>query len=83
MESAIVRMSGNLRRMRALRIDAGYGDQFAHIPSSVEAFSQAFARNRIPHVLDLYSGEHHDIGARLSAIVFPFVSDALRGVPDR
>ena len=61
----------NLRRLRAFWIDVGLSDQFAHIPPSVEAFSQALSRNRIPHVLDIYEGEHHDIGDRLATIILP------------
>jgi S-formylglutathione hydrolase FrmB len=67
----------NLRKLAALRIDVGLDDQFAHIPPSAIDFSRALAVNRIPHVFDIYRGEHHQVRDRMAAIMFPWVTERL------
>jgi S-formylglutathione hydrolase FrmB len=63
----------NLMRLRAIGIDYGTSDQFAHIPEATADFSRELSRLRIPHTLDVYRGDHRQhVGARLSAIVLPF-----------
>lgn len=68
----------NLLRLRLLALDFGLDDQFAHIPPSAMAFSDALYRNRIPHRLDVYQGDHREMVAdRLERLIFPMVADAL------
>ena len=68
-----------LASLRALAIDYGTGDQFLHIPAASLAFSRRLGELRVPHVLDVYSGDHRDrIGERLERVVFPWVARALR-----
>ncbi|HJQ36518.1 MAG TPA: alpha/beta fold hydrolase [Thermoanaerobaculia bacterium] len=68
----------NLRKLRALHIDYGYSDQFAHIPVATPAFSRVLAELRVPHVLDAYDGDHREhVVERLEKIVFPMFSKVL------
>ena len=68
----------NLRRLRALAIDYGFEDEFAHIPPATSAFSKALNEAHIPHTLETYEGDHRQmIRARLATTVFPFLSRKL------
>ncbi len=67
----------NLLRLRALAIDYGTSDQFAHIITTTPAFSRELARLRIPHRLDVYDGDHRQkIPERLRTTVLPFFAAA-------
>ena len=67
-----------LRSLRGLAIDTGLGDQFQHIPPGVLEFSQHLGTERIPHLLDVYSGDHRqEIAERLEHIVLPWVAGRL------
>lgn len=69
----------NLRSLRGLAMDVGLGDQFLHIPTGTLEFSQRLGDERIPHLLDIYAGDHRQfIGERLEAIVIPWVADRMR-----
>jgi enterochelin esterase-like enzyme len=68
----------NLRKLRALYIDYGYSDQFAHIPVATASLSRALQDAAIPHVLDAYAGDHRQhVVQRLETIVFPMFSRVL------
>lgn len=67
----------NLLRLRAIAIDYGTSDQFAHIATSTPAFSRELARLRIPHRLDVYDGDHRQkIPERLRTHILPFFATA-------
>jgi S-formylglutathione hydrolase FrmB len=63
----------NLMSLRAIGMDYGTSDQFAHIPTATADFSHELSRLRVPHTLDVYRGDHRQqVGARLGTIVLPF-----------
>ena len=67
-----------LTSLRALGMDYGTGDQFVHIPFATAAFSERLAELRIPHLLDVYAGDHRQqLGERLERFVLPWVANAL------
>lgn len=71
----VMKYRENLRKLRALAIDYGFNDEFAHIPPSTAAFSKALSDAHVPHLLDVYSGDHRQlVEERLATIVFPFLS---------
>ena len=73
------RSRSQLTRLRAIAIDYGIDDQFAHIPSGAARYSQELARLRIPHTLDAYQGDHRKlIQQRLREVVLPFFIRRLR-----
>ena len=67
-----------LAGMRALAMDYGTGDQFMHIPAATRAFSQRLAELRVPHLLDVYDGDHRQqVKSRMESFVLPWVGSAL------
>jgi len=75
----VPRYAENLRQMKGLVIEYGFNDQFSHIPISTPAFSQALIDARVPHVLDVYTGDHRQaVNERLESKIFPFFASMLR-----
>jgi S-formylglutathione hydrolase FrmB len=67
-----------LRTLAGLAIDYGVDDQFADIPAAVPEFSRLLAELRVPHVLDVYAGNHTNrVAERLESHVLPYVSKKL------
>jgi S-formylglutathione hydrolase FrmB len=52
--------SANLSRLRGLRFDSGYEDEFTHIPPTARAFSTALTAHGIEHVFEEYNGDHRN-----------------------
>lgn len=78
----VPRYAANLRKLRGFVIEVGLDDQFAHIPPSTAAFSQALFAARVPHVLDVYSGDHRKaVNERLASKVLPFFAATLVSEP--
>ncbi|HEX6096702.1 MAG TPA: alpha/beta fold hydrolase [Thermoanaerobaculia bacterium] len=66
-----------LLRMRAIALDYGTSEQFAHISATTPEFSHELARLRVPHRLEVYDGDHREkIPARLKTHVLPFFGAA-------
>ena len=64
-----------LAGLRGLALDYGTADQFLHIPAATLALSQRLGDLRVPHVLDVYDGDHRNrVGERLATIVLPWVA---------
>ena len=67
-----------LRNLRGLALGVGLGDQFLHIPIGTLEFSQRLGTERIPHLLDVYAGDHRQrVGERLETVILPWVVDRL------
>ncbi len=67
-----------LASLRALGMDYGTGDQFVHIPVATLAFSQRLGELRVPHLLDVYAGDHRiQLAERMETFVLPWVGRAL------
>lgn len=63
-----------LKGLRGLALDAGTGDQFLHIPANTVELSGRLAEQRIPHLLDLYDGDHRqEVSRRLEELILPWV----------
>lgn len=74
----VARYRDNLRSLRALYIDYGFSDQFAHIPIATPAFSRELIAQGVPHVLDAYDGDHRQrVVERMEKIMFPMFSAVL------
>jgi hypothetical protein len=50
----------NLSRLRGLRFDSGYEDEFTHIPPTARALSAALTAHGIEHVFEEYNGDHRN-----------------------
>lgn len=68
----------DLRRLRGLALGVGLGDQFLHIPTGTLEFSQRLGAERIPHLLDVYAGDHRqNVAERLEQMILPWVVERL------
>ena len=67
-----------LRSLAGLALDVGLGDQFLHIPTGTLALSEVLGRERVPHLLDVYDGDHRmQVGERLERRILPWVGERL------
>lgn len=68
-----------LRNLRGLGLDVGLGDQFIHIPVGTLEFSRRLGEERIPHVLDVYDGDHRKrVATRLEQVILPWIGRRLQ-----
>ncbi|WP_298814270.1 alpha/beta fold hydrolase [uncultured Roseibium sp.] len=68
----------SLRSLHGLGMSVGLDDQFLHIPSGTLKFSQELGKERVPHRLDVYDGDHRElVGERLESTAFPWVAERL------
>lgn len=68
----------SLRSLRGLALGVGLGDQFLHIPRATLELSQRLGAERIPHLLDVYAGDHRQqVGERLETLVLPWIGERL------
>lgn len=75
----VARYRENLQGLAALRIDYGLDDQFAHIPVATRRFTDRLAELRIPHMVEVYAGDHRRlVPERIRTIVLPFFERTLR-----
>ncbi len=71
-----------LRGLRGLALDSGLGDQFLHIPVGTLELSRRLGELRVPHLLDLYQGDHRQLlSQRLEEVVLPWVVERLDAEP--
>lgn len=69
-----------LRRLSGLGVDTGHNDQFPHIPPGAMALSEGLAERNVPHVFEVYEGDHRDrIRERLATVVLPSLTRHLEG----
>ncbi len=66
----------NLRKLRGLRFDSGYEDEFTHIPVTARALSAALTAHGIDHIFEEYNGDHRNEmmgrNGRLANEVLPY-----------
>jgi enterochelin esterase-like enzyme len=56
----VEKYEANLRKLRGLRFDSGYEDEFTHIPPTAKAFSTALTARGIDHIFEEYNGDHRN-----------------------
>lgn len=56
----VEKYASNLRKLRGLRFDSGYEDEFTHIPPTARALSAALTARGIDHVFEEYNGDHRN-----------------------
>lgn len=71
----------NLKRLRGLRFDSAFIDEFSHIPVTSQEFSRVLTEHRIEHTFEMYNGDHRNRlwgrGGRLYTELLPYFSDLL------
>lgn len=50
----------NLLKLRGIRFDSGYEDEFKFIPANSRSFSAELTRNGIDHIFEEYNGDHRN-----------------------
>ena len=50
----------NLKKLRGLKFDSGYEDEFKHIPPTSRSLSAALTKNGVNHVFEEYNGDHRN-----------------------
>jgi S-formylglutathione hydrolase FrmB len=77
----------NLMKLRGIRFDSGYDDEFKFIPVSSREFSAELSRSGIDHIFEEYNGDHRNRlwsrRGRLYNEVFPYFWLLLDSKPDR
>ena len=56
----VAKYRANLSKLRGLRFDSGYEDEFKFIPVNSRAFSAELTNNGIEHVFEEYNGDHRN-----------------------
>ena len=78
-------VQANLRTLRGLRFDTALVDEFTHIPPTNRALSERLTELGIPHVFEMYNGNHRNRllgeGGRLHTEFFPYFSRLLDATP--
>jgi S-formylglutathione hydrolase len=78
---SILRYKSNLMTLKGLRFDAGYEDEFTHIPAAAHALSDRLTSVGIPHEYEEYNGDHRNrlwgINGRISTRLLPYFSALL------
>lgn len=50
----------NLQRLRGLRFDTGWEDEFTHIPPTTRAFARKLTELGVEHIFEEYNGDHRN-----------------------
>ena len=67
-----------LRGLRGLALDSGFDDEFVHIPAGAKAFSDTLEALGVPHVYEVYDGDHRNrMPERLPGRVLPWMDERL------
>jgi S-formylglutathione hydrolase FrmB len=71
----------NLLKLRAIKFDSGYDDEYEFIPINSRLFSKKLTSLNIPHQFEEYNGDHRNrlwgLKGRIYNEVLPFVWDNL------
>ncbi len=87
LEHDVVRMAdkykANLLKLRGLKFDSGYEDEYKFIPINSRAFSKKLTELGIPHSFEEYNGDHRNrlwgLNGRIYLELLPFISDHMEG----
>jgi S-formylglutathione hydrolase FrmB len=67
-----------LQSLRGLAFDTAFDDEFAHIPLATKAFSDSLVALEVPHVYELYEGDHRNrMRERMATRVLPWIDARL------
>lgn len=79
--SMVTAHAPNLKRLRGLRFDSAFVDEYPHIPPTSRALSDSLTARGVPHTFEMYNGDHRNrlwgrMG-RLYTEVLPYFSQLL------
>jgi long-subunit acyl-CoA synthetase (AMP-forming) len=68
-----------LRSLRGLAFDTAFDDEFAHIPAATKAFSDSLEALGVPHVYEVYAGDHRNrMRERMATKILPWIDARLK-----
>ena len=68
-----------LRSLRGLAFDTAFDDEFAHIPLATKTFSDSLEALEVPHLYEMYEGDHRNrMRERMATRILPWVDARLR-----
>ena len=68
-----------LGSLKGLAFDSAFDDQFVHIPLSTAAFSDSLEALEVPHVYEVYEGDHRNrMRERMATTILPWIDARLR-----
>jgi len=74
----VAERSEALQSLRGLAFDTAFDDEFAHIPPATKAFSDSLIALEVPHVYELYEGDHRNrMRERMATRVLPWIDARL------
>ena len=77
--NAIPLLLPEISKLKGIYIDYGAEDYFSHIPPGARAVSKQLALSGVPHVLEVYEGDHgNHVRERVETRVLPWFSKQLR-----
>lgn len=77
--SRVAERADALRSLEGIAFDSAFDDEFAHIPLSTAAFSDSLEAYRVPHVYEVYAGDHRNrMRERMATVILPWISERLR-----
>jgi S-formylglutathione hydrolase len=83
----VEKYQSNLSKLRGLRFDSGYEDEFTHIPPTARALSSVLTAHGVEHVFEEYNGDHRNRlwgrTGRLATEVLPYFWLLLDSQPQR
>jgi hypothetical protein len=67
-----------LKSLRGLAFDTAFDDEFAHIPVATKAFSDSLVALEVPHVYEVYAGDHRNrMRERMATRILPWIDERL------
>jgi len=67
-----------LRSLRGLAFDSAFDDEYGHIPLATKAFSDTLEALEVPHLYEVYEGDHRDrMRERMARTILPWVDERL------
>ncbi len=67
-----------LESLRGLAFDLAFADQFAHIPPATKAFSDSLVALEVPHLFEVYAGDHRNrMRMRMATRILPWIDARL------
>lgn len=64
----------NLKKLRGLRFDSAFVDEYAHIPATSKAFSDTLMAHGVRHRFEMYNGDHRNrLWGRMGRLYWDFL----------
>lgn len=76
--SSVSRRADAMQTLSGLALDSAFEDEFLHILPSTAAFSDSLVAHGVPHVYEVYEGDHRNrMRERMATRILPWISARL------